>query len=95
MYYTNINGLKRCWGTTAQYGVAGNSSTSFAIILPIGFFSSITGVMLSLSELTVDARQVGYLSSAPTTTVIYPAIQGLTGTTTTIGGKVRWEVTGT
>lgn len=93
--YVNEGGIKRAWGVTASYSVAGNANTNATITLPTSFFSSITGVSIAVGELTVDARQVAYINVAPTTTTLNPGVQGFTGSATAVTGKWYWEVRGT
>lgn len=93
--YINDGGVKRAWGLSAVYSCPGNGATQLSVTLPTGFLTAITGANLSLTELTIDGRQVSFFPAAPSATTIQLGVQGATGVTAAVGGKIYWEVIGT
>lgn len=93
--YINEGGIKRAWGISAAYSLAGNSFVAGAITLPTSFFTAITGASVSNGNFTVDGRQFASIASSPTTTTLSLTTNGVTGSATTIGGVWYWEVIGT
>lgn len=95
IYYINQGGIKRAWGVTGAYSVAGNSTLGMTLVFPAGFFTTITGCSLSLTNLTSDGRQLCFFAANPTATGATVQVQGVTGAATAVGGQLAWEVVGT
>ena len=95
-YKINQDGTRECYGITVPYsiGSGGGASGNMGVTFPVGFFTTIKSVQITISSLTGDARQFAYLPADPTTTGMTLTAYYI-GSGAAVGGKVHWRVIGT
>lgn len=80
MNYINLGGIKLLWITTAnQNSTTGGSP--YTITLPTSFFSTVTSVNATATNMTTDGRQYIAVNSFTTTTVTMTFTTAINGTT--------------
>jgi len=88
--YINLGGIKMAWGVSANQ-TSSAAGINYTITLPTSFFTTITSVVGTAANMTVDGRQYVAVGSFNTTTVTFGFISPGGAATT----AVSWQVMGT
>lgn len=67
MYYINLGGIKMLWGTSGAVSLTATQGTSYSVVMPTGFFSTITMAVAQLSHGDGFGRGAFYNDTPPVT----------------------------